>query len=120
MVDVQLKKRKAYYEGKAIHFHEYSEHRIEPIYEHFGVCGGCKWHKIQPTVVHKQNEVLNHLQRIGKNFLNLNHLRFRKQFFYRNKMEFSFSSRWLTEAEIASTEDLGNRNALGFISRIRS
>jgi 23S rRNA (uracil1939-C5)-methyltransferase len=30
-------------------------------------------------------------------------------------MEFSFSnSRWLTEAEIASTEDLGNRNALGF------
>jgi 23S rRNA (uracil1939-C5)-methyltransferase len=26
-------------------------------------------------------------------------------------MEFSFSnSRWLTEAEIASTEDLGNRN----------
>jgi 23S rRNA (uracil1939-C5)-methyltransferase len=27
----------------------------------------------------------------------------------------SFSnSRWLTEAEIASTEDLGNRNALGF------
>jgi 23S rRNA (uracil1939-C5)-methyltransferase len=33
-------------------------------------------------------------------------------------MEFSFSnSRWLTEAEIASTEDLGNRNALDFISQ---
>src|SRR5947207_15980290 len=30
-------------------------------------------------------------------------------------MEFSFSnSRWLTDAEIDSTEDLGNRNALGF------
>jgi 23S rRNA (uracil1939-C5)-methyltransferase len=30
-------------------------------------------------------------------------------------MEFSFSnSRWLTEKEIDSTEDLGNRNALGF------
>jgi 23S rRNA (uracil1939-C5)-methyltransferase len=29
-------------------------------------------------------------------------------------MEFSSNSRWLTEAEIASTEDLGNRNALGF------
>jgi 23S rRNA (uracil1939-C5)-methyltransferase len=36
-----------------------------------------------------------------------------KQFFYRNGIFFS-NSRWLTEAEIASTEDLGNRNALGF------
>jgi 23S rRNA (uracil1939-C5)-methyltransferase len=32
VVDVQtFKKRKAYYEGKAVHFHEFSEHRIEPI-----------------------------------------------------------------------------------------
>ena len=29
VVDVQtFKKRKAYYEGKAVHFHEYSEHRV--------------------------------------------------------------------------------------------
>ena len=45
VVDVQtFKKRKAYYEGKAVHFHEYSEHQnVDPICEHFGVCGGCKW-----------------------------------------------------------------------------
>jgi 23S rRNA (uracil1939-C5)-methyltransferase len=44
VVDVQtFKKRKAYYEGKAIHFHEFSEYRVEPVCEHFGVCGGCKW-----------------------------------------------------------------------------
>ena len=67
---------------------------------------------------YKQNEVKNHLQRIGKvelpEFEPI--LGSVKQFFYRNKMEFGFSnSRWLTENEISSSEeDLGNRNALGF------
>jgi 23S rRNA (uracil1939-C5)-methyltransferase len=119
-VDVQtFKKRKAYYEGKAVKFHELSEHRIEPICEHFGVCGGCKWQNMNYSqqLFYKQNEVKNHLQRIGKielpEFEPI--LGSEKQFFYRNKMEFSFSnSRWLTEKEIESTEDLGNRNALGF------
>jgi len=38
-----------------------------------------------------------------------------KQYFYRNKMEFSFSnSRWLTLEEINSTEEIDNRNACGF------
>jgi 23S rRNA (uracil1939-C5)-methyltransferase len=120
VVDVQtFKKRKAYYEGKAVKFHEYSEHRIEPVCEHFGVCGGCKWQNMRYSqqLYYKQNEVLNHLLRIGKielpEFEPI--LGSEKQFFYRNKMEFSFSnSRWLTEQEIDSTEDLGNRNALGF------
>ena len=120
VVDVQtFKKRKAYYEGKAVKFHEFSEHRIDPICEHFGVCGGCKWQNMQYSqqLYYKQNEVFNHLQRIGKielpEFEPI--LGSEKQFFYRNKMEFSFSnSRWLTEKEIDSTEDLGNRNALGF------
>ena len=100
-------------------FHEFSEHRIEPICEHFGVCGGCKWQNMNYSqqLYYKQNEVKNHLQRIGK--IELPEfdpiLGSEKQFFYRNKMEFSFSnSRWLTEQEIESTEDLGNRNALGF------
>ncbi|MFH6935313.1 MULTISPECIES: 23S rRNA (uracil(1939)-C(5))-methyltransferase RlmD [Flavobacterium] len=120
VVDVQtFKKRKAYYEGKAVKFHELSEHRIEPICDHFGVCGGCKWQnmKYSQQLYYKQNEVKNHLQRIGKvelpEFETI--LGSEKQFFYRNKMEFSFSnSRWLTEKEIESKEDLGNRNALGF------
>jgi 23S rRNA (uracil1939-C5)-methyltransferase len=120
VVDVQtFKKRKAYYEGKAVKFHEYSEHRVEPVCEHFGVCGGCKWQNMKygQQLYYKQNEVLNHLLRIGKielpEFEPI--LGSEKQFFYRNKMEFSFSnSRWLTEKEIVSSEDLGNRNALGF------
>ena len=121
VVDVQtFKKRKAYYEGKAIKFHAFSEHRIEPICQHFGVCGGCKWQSMnyQQQLYYKQNEVKNHLQRIGKvelpEFEPI--LGSEKQFFYRNKMEFGFSNaRWLTETEINSTdEELGNRNALGF------
>ncbi len=120
VVDVQtFKKRKAYYEGKAVKFHELSEHRVEPICEHFGVCGGCKWQNMNynQQLFFKQNEVKNHLQRIGKielpEFEPI--LGSEKQFFYRNKMEFSFSnSRWLTEAEIGSSEELDNKNALGF------
>lgn len=120
VVDVQtFKKRKAYYEGKAVKFHEFSEHRIEPICEHFGVCGGCKWQNMNydQQLYYKQNEVKNHLQRIGKielpEFEPI--LGSEKQFFYRNKMEFGFSnSRWLTDEEIGNTEDLANRNALGF------
>lgn len=120
VVDVQtFKKRKAYYEGKAVKFHELSEHRVEPVCQHFGVCGGCKWQNMNydQQLFYKQNEVKNHLQRIGKielpEFEPI--LGSEKKFFYRNKMEFSFSnSRWLTEEEIGSDEDLGNRNALGF------
>ena len=120
VVDVQtFKKRKAYFEGKAIKFHELSSHRVEPVCEHFGVCGGCKWQnmKYEQQLFYKNQEVFNHLKRIGKielpDFEPI--LGSEKQFFYRNKMEFGFSNqRWLTEDEIKSEDDLGNRNALGF------
>jgi 23S rRNA (uracil1939-C5)-methyltransferase len=120
VVDVQtFKKRKAYYEGKAINFHEYSEHRTAPVCIHFGVCGGCKWQNMKYTqqLFYKNNEVFNHLKRIGKielpDFEPI--LGSEKQFFYRNKMEFSFSdSRWLTEDEIKSDDTVDSRNALGF------
>ena len=120
VVDIQtFKKRKAYYEGKAVRFHEFSEHRVEPVCEHFGVCGGCKWQNMaySQQLFYKNNEVFNNLKRIGKvelpEFEPI--LGSEKQFFYRNKMEFSFSdSRWLTEDEIESAETLTERNALGF------
>ncbi len=120
VVDVQtFKKRKAYYEGKAVRFHELSEHRVTPRCEYFGTCGGCKWQNMnyEQQLVFKQNEVRNHLQRIGKVALPEFEpiLGSDKQFFYRNKMEFSFSNaRWLTDAEIDSVGELDNRNALGF------
>ena len=120
VVDVQtFKKRKSYFEGKAIKFHKLSENRTEPVCEHFGSCGGCKWQnmKYEQQLFYKNNEVFNNLKRIGKidlpDFEPI--LGSEKQFFYRNKMEFGFSNaRWMTEAEIASTEEISDKNALGF------
>lgn len=120
VVDIQtLKKRKAYFEGKAIAFHTYSEKRTQSQCEHFGVCGGCKWQDMdyKYQLEYKQNEVENNLKRIGHLELPETTPIFpsAKQYFYRNKMEFSFSdSRWLTLEEIQSDKDLGDRNALGF------
>jgi len=120
VVDIQtFKKRKAYYEGKAVHFHEYSADRVIPPCQHFGACGGCKWQNMQyeKQLYYKNREVYNHLKRIGKVELpEFEPIKgSKKQFFYRNKMEFSFSNaRWITEEESRSGEEIDNRNALGF------
>jgi len=120
VVDVQTtKKRKAYFEGIATNFHSLSDKRTTPECEHFGVCGGCKWQDMgyEHQLFYKQKEVANNLKRIG-------HLELpeispikgsEKQYFYRNKMEFSFSnSRWLTLEEIQSDTQITDKNALGF------
>ena len=120
VVDVQtFKARKAYYEAKATTFHTLSSKRTTPVCDHFGVCGGCKWQDMgyEHQLYYKQKEVTNNLTRIG-------HIQLpevtpilgsAKQYFYRNKMEFSFSdSRWLTLEEVQSDANLGDRNALGF------
>ena len=120
VVDVQtFKKRKAYYEGKATVFHKLSDKRVTPACEHFGTCGGCKWQDMgyEHQLFYKEKEVTNNLTRIGH--IELPEvtpiLGAKEQYFYRNKMEFSFSdSRWLTIEEVQSDEDLGDRNALGF------
>ena len=120
VVDVQtFKKRKAYYEGKATVFHKLSDKRVTPKCEHFGTCGGCKWQDMgyEHQLFYKEKEIVNNLTRIGHVELPevTPILPSKEQYFYRNKMEFSFSdSRWLTLEEIQSEEDLGDKNALGF------
>jgi len=120
IVDIRTgKKRKSYYEGKAVKFHKLSEKRTEPVCDYFGVCGGCKWQnlKYEEQLTYKQNEVINNLIRIGH--LDLPEITTiagcKEIYFYRNKMEFSFSdSRWLTEDEIKSDQKINNKNACGF------
>ena len=120
VVDVQTtKKRKAYFEGIATKFHSFSDKRVEPVCQHFNVCGGCKWQDMgyEHQLFYKQKEVENNLKRIGH--LDLPELTpilgSEKQYFYRNKMEFSFSdSRWLTLDEIKSDNQIEDKNALGF------
>ncbi len=113
------KKRKSYYEGKAISFSNYSNKRVEPKCAYFGTCGGCKWQYMgyEHQLFYKQKEVENNLIRLGK--IELPEispiLGSKNQYFYRNKMEFSFSdSKWLTLEQIKSDEIIENRNALGF------
>lgn len=120
VVDVQtFKKRKAYYEAKATKIHKESVDRIAPVCNHFGVCGGCKWQNMtyESQLKYKNQEVFNNLKRIGKielpEFEPI--LASEKQFFYRNKMEFSFSNaRWMTQEEVDSGIELNQKNALGF------
>ena len=120
IVDVQTtKKRKAYFEGVATHFHELSDKRTTPECQHFGVCGGCKWQDMgyEHQLFYKQKEVENNLRRIGHLDLPATTpiLGSQKTYFYRNKMEFSFSdSRWLTLDEINSNEEITDKHALGF------
>ncbi len=113
------KKRRAYYEGVATKFHSLSDKRTEPVCEHFGTCGGCKWQNMayEHQLQYKQKEVVNNLLRIGHLELPavLPIIGSEKQYFYRNKMEFSFSdSRWLTQEEINAPEEIADKNALGF------
>jgi len=120
VVTVQTnKKRKAYYEGTAISISKYSEKRVEPVCEHFGTCGGCKWQHMgyEHQLHFKQKEVENNLSRIGHIQLPTISpiLGCEQPYFYRNKMEFSFSNnKWLTLGQIQSDEIIENRNALGF------
>lgn len=120
IVDVQTtKKRKSYFEGKATHFHSLSDKRVTPECQHFGTCGGCKWQHMgyEHQLFFKQKEVENNLRRIGH--LELPEvspiLGSENQYFYRNKMEFSFSdSRWLSLEELQSDIIFEDKNALGF------
>jgi len=118
--DIQTtKQRKSYYEGKAISFSNYSDKRVAPKCDYFGTCGGCKWQYMayEQQLFYKQREVENNLKRLGKIALPkaIPILASKDEYFYRNKMEFSFSdSKWLTFEQIKSDEIIENRNALGF------
>jgi len=120
VVTVQTtKQRRAYFEATATQFHKYSEDRVTPLCTHFGVCGGCKWQHMnyEKQLFYKNKEVQDHLQHIGgitaEEVLPI--LGAPDQFYYRNKMEYSFSNqKWLTREQIESNEVVDNRNALGF------
>ncbi|KAF1857199.1 hypothetical protein Lal_00015389 [Lupinus albus] len=120
LVNARVKKAKSkYYEAEAVEILEKSPYRVEPKCIHFGVCGGCKWQNLsyQKQLDFKQEEVYNNIKRIGgiEDFETLPILGSAEEYFYRNKMEFSFSNaRWLTQYEISSEENFGNRDALGF------
>ena len=112
-------RRKKFWQARIEKINEYSKKRSQPKCEHFGTCGGCKWQNMKYTsqIKFKQNEVINNLKRIGGLELPIHKeiIPCENQYFYRNKMEFSFSNkRWITSEEIQSESKIVNKNALGF------
>lgn len=120
VVDIKtFKKRKSFYEGEATVFHSLSDRRTQPVCKHFGTCGGCKWQHMsyESQLFFKEKEVKENLTRLGN--LELPEITpiapSAQQYYYRNKMEFSFSSsRWLTREEIESDTEIEDKKALGF------
>ena len=120
VADVMItRKKNNYAEGHIVTLKKESENRITPTCEHFGVCGGCKWQHLnyETQLFFKQKTVADALTRIGK--LDISTLKpifpNAENYYYRNKLEFSFSDKkWLTTEEIKTGENIDNRNALGF------
>lgn len=120
VVDVQVTKvRKAYMEGYVTRLVQPSSDRLGPVCSHYGDCGGCKW-QILPYSMQleaKQRQVEDQLSRIG-------HLELpkispilgsEKQYYYRNKLEYTFSSRrWLKRGENPEAVTGSDRLGLGF------
>lgn len=96
-----LKIKKNYAEAKAVHLKRPSSLRVEPRCKYFGVCGGCTWQHAdyQAQLRFKQQHVVDSFERIG-GFSNLTvHPIIGSDdiFFYRSKMEYSFSAQqWLS------------------------
>lgn len=120
VADVMItRKKNNYAEGHVVTLKKSSSNRLQPKCEHFGYCGGCKWQHMnyETQLVFKQKTVSDALTRIGH--LDISTLKpifpNKENYFYRNKLEFSFSDKkWLTNEEVKSGAVIDNRNALGF------
>ena len=112
------KKRRGYFEAETTQLLEESPYRTKPTCQHFGLCGGCKWQHLdyQKQLHYKEKGVLQNLSKIGKVTPRKVYpiLAAPEAYWYRNKLEFSFSNnRWLTSDEIESGQ-AHNRLGIGF------
>ena len=106
VVDLQIKRKKhSYAEAEVVRFVKYSDLRCEPMCEHFGICGGCKWQNLpyEAQLQFKQKQVHDQLRRIGKielpEFMPI--LGSVKTQEYRNKLDFGCSNKqWLTRQQM--------------------
>jgi 23S rRNA (uracil1939-C5)-methyltransferase len=118
-VRARIKKvKKKFAEAVAEEILEKSEHRTTPECIHFGTCNGCKIQNIDyPYQLQiKRQNVVNAFERIGgfKDFEVPPVIGSEDIYFYRNKLEYSFSNdRWLTEKDVGS-DNAHKSFALGF------
>lgn len=95
-----VKVKKNFAEARTLRVDKPSGLRVTPPCKHFSVCGGCKWQHVDYSAQlrFKQQHVVDAFERIGgfKNVTTLPILGSEAQYFYRNKMEYSFSDQqWL-------------------------
>ena len=117
VVDIQLhKKKKNFAEGRAVRFHRMSNLRVDPVCPHFGVCGGCKWQttNYEAQLQAKQRQVRDNLERLGNvDCSGMSPICGSENiYYYRNKLEFTFSNRaWMDDPTARRDDEWG---ALGF------
>ena len=104
-----IKKKKNYREAKLLEVLEPSKDRITPKCQHANVCGGCSWQHVPyaKQLEYKGQQVADHITRLGGLSDTIIHpaMGSESEFYYRNKMEYSFSNRrWLTREEINRDE----------------
>ena len=114
-----IRKRKNYFEGKKTEILNPSKKRIVPKCEHFGLCGGCKFQNLSydAQLEFKQKQILDNLKGFSEMTIpKISRIKKAKKiYFYRNKMEFSFSEKkWLTKGEINNKNQNIIRKGLGF------
>jgi 23S rRNA (uracil1939-C5)-methyltransferase len=122
LCDIQLTRKKHHYaEGRILRLAEPSPLRVTPFCRHFGTCGGCKWQHLayEEQLRAKEQQVVDNLERIGKIHPGerLPILGSAQRQYYRNKLEFTFSSqRWMSWEELRSEEPAVDtpREGLGF------
>jgi len=123
VVDIRLTKtKKDWAEGYPLHFHSYSDLRIDPFCAHFGICGGCQWQMLsyENQLSFKRQQVEDNLKRIGKlslpdipPVLGADETRY-----YRNKIEYTFSSKqFIPETQFRSLAEYADPGEMNPVSR---
>jgi len=106
VADIFVQKKKGgFAEGRLERLVQPSPDRIEPLCQHFSVCGGCKWQNLDyaTQLRHKHQSVVDAFERIAKVPVGEMQpiLGSPETVFYRNKLEFAFASkRWLLNEEL--------------------
>ncbi len=117
IIDLKIiKKKKNFAEGRAVAIKQPSPLRIKEACPHFGICGGCKWQTLRydEQLKFKQQQVKDNLERLGhidtsgmQEICGSDDI-----YYYRNKLEFTFSNkRWLSNPE---TSENSLVNTVGF------
>ena len=120
VVNIRLtRKHHNYYEGYVAKIVTPSKDRIKPFCSHFGTCGGCKWQPLpyEIQLEAKRQQVEDQLVRLGH--LDVPEIRptlpSDKTMYYRNKLEFTYSSkRWFEWGVDPDSVPAEERVGLGF------